>query len=212
MPAEPFYTYHPDGVSFTSKAAGAIKTIYAPLCGRDALSIKSAITPFLSGDIKIDKFHYLTKPASREDLRGPLREFFVFIKNKGIFCFSQETSPHSASIEIGPLWHKLTRTHKVAGVIMSAVNFIPVTGQSVELMQVTVKNISKKLIIFTPTCAIPLFGRSRDNKHDHEHVTALLNRARQVPEGVQMHRTMAFNEEGHQMSRCVYFVYGCREK
>ena len=94
---------------------------------------------------------------------------------------------------------------------ISAVNFIPVTGENVELMQVTVKNISKKPIRFTPTCAIPLFGRSRDNKHDHEHVTALLNRARQVPEGVLMHRTMAFNEEGHQTSHCVYYVYGCRE-
>jgi cellobiose phosphorylase len=212
MPAESFYRYHPDGVSFTSKAAGAIKMIYAPLCGTDALSVKSAITPFLSGDIKTDKFHYLTKPASREDLRAPLREFFVFIKDKGIFSLSQETSPHSACVEIGPLWHKLTRTHKAAGLTMSAVNFIPVSGQSVELMQVTVKNISKKLIKFTPTCAIPLFGRSRDNKHDHEHVTALLNRVRQTPEGVLMHRTMSFNEEGHRTSRSVYFVYGCRDE
>ena len=79
-------------------------------------------------------------------------------------------------------------------------------------MQVTVKNISKKSVQIHTDGAIPLFGRSRDNKHDHEHVTALLNRARQVPEGVQMQRTMAFNEEGHQISRCVYFVYGCREE
>ncbi len=210
MPPESFYRYLPDGVSFTSKAAGAIKTIYAPLCGSDALSVKSAITPFLSGDIKIDKFHYLTKPASREDLRVPLREFFIFIKDKGVFSLFQETSINSASVEIGPLWHKLKRTHKAAGLAISAVNFIPVTGQSVELMQVTVKNISKKPIKFTPTSAIALFGRSRDNKHDHEHVTALLNRVRQLPMGVLMHRTMAFNEEGHKTSRCVYYVYGCR--
>jgi len=210
MPIDSFYKYLPDRVSFSSKQAAAIRTIYMPLCGIDALGLKSAITPFLSGDIKIDKFHYLTKPASREDLRGPLREFFVFIKNKGIFSLSRESSPDSASVEIGPLWHKLKRTHKSAGLELSAVNFIPVTGEHVELMQVTVKNISKKPIKFTPTAAIPLFGRSRDNKHDHEHVTALLNRAQQVPEGVQMHRTMAFNEEGHQMSHWVYFVYGCR--
>src|SRR5271155_3205865 len=98
MPADPFYKYLTDGVSFTSKQATAIKTIYAPLCGRDALSIKSAITPFLSGDIKIDKFHYLTKPASREDLRNPVREFFVFIKGKGVFSLSQDSSADSASV------------------------------------------------------------------------------------------------------------------
>jgi cellobiose phosphorylase len=212
MPTESFYTYLPDGVSFTSKKATAIKTIYAPLCGIDALSVKSAITPFLSGDIKIDKFHYLTKPASREDLRFPLREFFIFIKDKGVFSIFQESLTDAASVEIGPLWHKLKRTYKGAGLEIGIINFVPVTGENVELMQVTVKNISKKLIKFTPTAAIALFGRSRDNKHDHEHVTALLNRAQQAPEGVLMQTSMAFNEQGHKTSHSVYFVYGCQEK
>ncbi len=209
MPAESFYTYHPDGVSFTSKPATTIKTIYAPLCGVDALGLKSAVTPFLSGDIKQDKFHYLTKPASREDLRFPLREFFIFIKDKGVFNLSRETSPHSASVAIGPLWHELKRTHKAAGVELSAVNFIPATGENVELMQVTVKNISKKPVKFTPTGAISLFGRSLANKHDHEHVTALLNRPRQTAEGVLLRSTMVFNEEGHKTNHAVYYVYGC---
>jgi cellobiose phosphorylase len=209
MPSESFYTYLPDGISFTSRQAAAIRTIYAPLCGTDALSVKSAITPYLSGDIKIDKFHYLTKPASREDLRGPCREFYVFIKDRGVYSLAQESSPDSANVEVGPLWHKLTRAHKTAGLEISAINFIPVTGENVELMQVTVRNISKKTIRFTPTCAVPLFGRSLANKHDHEHVTALLNRARQLPQGVLTRATMAFNEEGHKSSQAVYYVYGC---
>jgi cellobiose phosphorylase len=211
MPAEPFYTYLPDGVSFTSTQAAAIKTIYAPLCGIDALSVKSAITPFLSGDIKIDKFHYLTKPASREDLRFPLREFFIFIKDKGVLSLFRESLPGKASVEIGPLWHKLKIIHQKAGLEISTINFVPITGENVELMQVTVKNISKKTIKFTPTSAIALFGRSRDNKHDHEHVTALLNRAQQAPQGVLMRTSMAFNEEGHKPSSRVYFVYGCQQ-
>src|SRR5258708_36000596 len=115
MPPDAFYTYLPDGVSFTSKAASAIKTIYVPLCGTDTLSVKSAITPFLSGDIKIDKYHYLTKPSSREDLRNSVRDFFVFIKDKGVFSLTGESSPDSAFVEIGPLWHKLKRVHKAAG-------------------------------------------------------------------------------------------------
>lgn len=211
MPAQSFTTYHPDGVSFTSKAAAAIKTIYAPLCGKNALGLKSSITPFLSGDIKQDQFHYLTKPASREDLRYPLREFFIFIKDKGVFSLFQETSSDLVCVEIGPLWHKLKRTYKAAGLEIGTINFVPVTGENVELMQVTVKNISKKPFSFTSTAAIALFGRSRDNKHDHEHVTALLNRARQTPEGVLMRRTMAFDEEGHKTSCFVYYVYGCGE-
>ena len=212
MPSANFYTYYPDGVSFTSKAAASIKTIYAPLCGIDTLSVKSAITPSLSGDIKTDKFHYLTKPTSREDLRFPSRDFFAFIEGKGVFSLAEETTAGSSSVDIGPLWHQLTRVHKAAGLSLSAVNFVPVTGQAVELMQVTVKNISKKPITFTPTAAIPIFGRSLANKHDHEHVTALLNRAQQTPEGVLMQTTMAFNEEGHQKSHAVYFVYGAAGK
>ena len=212
MPVNSFYKYLPDGVSFTSQQAAAIKTIYAPLCGIDVLSVKSAITPFLSGDIKIDKFHYLTKPASREDLRNQVRDFFVFIKNKGVFCLSQESSPDSAFVEIGPLWHKLSRTHKSAGLELSAVNFIPMSGQSVELMQVTVKNISKKTVRFTPTSAVAIFGRSLANKHDHEHVTALLNRVGQTAQGVLMQKSMSFNEEGHKKSHSVYYVYGSSGK
>ena len=211
MSADPFYTYLPDGVSFSSEQAAAIKVIYAPLCGRDTLSIKSSVTPFLSGDVKIDKFHYLTKPASREDLRNPVRNFFVFIKGQGVFSLFQENFDQSSCVEIGPLWHKVKRVHKDAGLTISALNFIPVEGQDVELMRVTVTNISDFPLTYTPTGAIPLFGRSLANKHDHEHVTALLNRPKQMPQGVLMHATMAFNEEGHKEAHDVYFVYGCDE-
>jgi len=212
MPEDSFYTFLPDGVSFASKQAARVKTIYAPLCGTGPASIKSAISPTLSGDIKVDKFHYLTKPASREDLRLPLRDFFVFIKGKGVFSLSQENPSDAMAIEIGPLWHKYKRSLKPSGLTLSAVNFIPVSGENVELMQVTVKNISRKTLRCTPTFAIALFGRSRDNKHDHEHVTALLNRVQQRPEGVLMQTAMAFNEEGHKESRCVYFVFGSEDR
>jgi len=212
MPPEKFFNYLPDRVSFSSKAAAKIKTIYAPLCGTDALSIKSAISPFLSGDIKIDKLHYLTKPASREDLRQPLREFFIFIKGKGVVSLFQEASGNASCVEMGPLWHKVTRRHKAAGLELTAVNFVPVSGETVELMKVTVKNISKKNILCVPTAAIALFGRALSNKHDHEHVTALLNRPRQVADGVLLETTMAFNEEGHKEAHGVYYVYGAQDK
>ena len=79
-------------------------------------------------------------------------------------------------------------------------------------MQVTVRNISKRPIKYTPTAAITLFGRSLANKHDHEHVTALLNRVQQNPEGVLMQTSMAFNEEGHKESHCRFILcYGCQE-
>ncbi len=203
-----FFDYLPDGISFTSKAAVKIRTIYAPLCGIDGTGVKSAITPHLSGDIKIDKFRYLTKPASREDLREDVRNFFVDVKDARIVSLVRESVPDSAHIEIGQLWHKLMRTHASVGLELTALNFIPVTGENVELMRVSVTNVSSLPITFIPTAVIPVFGRALDNKHDHEHVTALLKRIKQVPEGVAVEPTMAFNEEGHKAVNTVYFVFG----
>jgi len=207
-----FYQFHNDGMTFSSKDATGIKTIYAPLCGTDANSIKSAISPSLSGDIKIDRYHYITKPTSREDLRCPLRDFFVYIKGQGIFSLAQESSTDSATVTIGSLWHMLERKHKKAGISLTAVNFVPSSNETVELMRVTIKNISKKSITLIPTVAIPIFGRSLANKHDHEHVTALLNRIEQTKEGVLVKPTMVFNEEGHRDTSCVYFVFGRQDK
>jgi len=188
-----------------------IKTIYMPLCGSDAAGLKSAITPSLGGDIKVDKYHFVTKPASREDLRYPVRDFFVHVKGKA-YSLAQESAPNSACVEIGRLWHKLTRAHKAAGLELTAVNFVPSSNETVELMRVTVKNISKRPVTFTPTAAVPIFGRALANKHDHEHVTALFNRIRQEPEGVLVEPTMVFNEEGHKHSSSVYFVCGKDDK
>lgn len=211
MSSKDFYQYHPDGVTFSCPRAASIKTIYAPLCGTHANTVKSAISSTLSGDIKIDKYRYLTKPASREDLRYPLRDFFVQIKTKGVFSLAQGDAV-SAKVTVGPLWHQLEREHRSAGLLLKAVNFVPSSNESVELMKVTVTNISRRSVSFTPTAAIPIFARSLANKHDHEHVTALLNRIEQNAHGVLVKPTMAFNEEGHKDISNVYFVYGRQHK
>jgi cellobiose phosphorylase len=203
-----FYTYLPDGVTFTSTDAAQLRLIYFPLSGTDSTGLKSCITPYLSGDIKIDKHTYLTKPVSREDLRQNLRDFFVYVKGKGVYSLTQEKDASQAQVEIGQLWHKLIRRHKQIGLELEALNFIPLNGDDVEVMKVTVRNISKKDIHFTPTFALPIFGRGLSNKHDHEHVTALLNRIKQTGHGVIVTPTMQFNEEGHKPAHELYFVLG----
>jgi cellobiose phosphorylase len=202
------YTFLPDGTSFKSSTAVNDRLIYAPLCGIDGESVKSAITPFLSGDIKIDKSHYLTKPASREDLRIPVRNFFVHVDGKGVLAMAQRSKDDGSSVEIGQLWHKLTRVNPAFGLELTALSFVPVSGEKMELTRFTVKNISAADIVFTPTAVIPVFARSLANKHDHEHVTALLHRVDQLPEGVVIEPTMRFNEEGHKTTSEVYFVFG----
>lgn len=208
MPVSRPYAFLPDEISFRSFTAVNDRLIYAPLCGVDGASVKSAITPFLSGDIKIDKSHYLTKPASREDLRVPVRNFFVRVEGKGVLGMAQRSADDDSCVEIGQLWHKLVRTNKAFGLELTALSFVPVSGEKMELTRFTVRNIATADVAFTPTAVIPVFARSLANKHDHEHVTALLQRVDQLPQGVVVAPTMRFNEEGHKTASEVYFVLG----
>ena len=200
------FTYLSDGISFVSQEATKLRNIYFPLCGISSDSIKSSITPFLSGDIKTDKNHYLTKPVSTEDLRNDVRNFFVVTDTQEVFSLA--CNEGEAKIEAGQLWHKLTRKNINLGLELEALNFVPVTGDNVELMRVRCKNISQEKISFTPTVAIPLFGRALANKHDHEHVTSLLHRIKQLSQGVFLEPSMVFNEEGHSENKDVYYVFG----
>jgi len=189
-----------------------MRLIYFPLCGTDSKALKSSITPFLSGDIKIDKNYFLTNPFSREDLRGNVRNFFVYLENGQIFSLTDDCSEVEARVEAGQLWHKVTRIFPKTGLEMTVLNFVPTTGETVELMRVSVKNISDHPVTFTPTAAIPIFGRALANKHDHEHVTSLLQRIQQLPEGVLVVPTMFFNEEGHSINHSGYYVFGISDQ
>ena len=200
-----FFTYLQDGVSFESTQAADYRRIYMPLCGPDAASLKSAITPYLSGDSKIDKFSYLTKPTSTEDLRNNIRDFYLSIEGQGVFSAAQDAG--QAKVEAGQLWHKLIRTFD-NGLVVEVLNFVPTSAPQTELMKVTVTNSSDQDIKITPTSSIPLFARSLANKHDHEHVTSLLHRTKQIDAGVIVHPPMAFNEEGHKANDLNYYVFG----
>ncbi|MBF0387922.1 MAG: cellobiose phosphorylase [Candidatus Omnitrophica bacterium] len=206
--ADSFYSFFPDGITFSSSAAMGSRLIYAPLCGIDGAGIKSSITPFLGGDIKVDKFSYVNKPASREDLRSSSRNLFVAVEGKGLFSFA-ELPLAGDQVEAGQLWHRVVRQAPALGLELSALSFVPVSGEKLELTRFTVRNVSSAPVKFTATTAFVLFGRALANKHDHEHVTALLNRIDQCPEGVVAGPTMAFNEEGHKLARAVYYVFGC---
>ncbi|MBN1870350.1 MAG: cellobiose phosphorylase [Candidatus Omnitrophica bacterium] len=201
------YDFLPDGVSFVSQKAFNLRQLYFPLCGVDAGSVKSAISPRLSGDIKFDAGRYLTKPVSIEDLRQDMRNFFCYVKGRGIVSLTSGDGV-DAAIEAGMLWHKLKRVHKDAGLEIEALNFVPVTNGNIELMRVTVRNISREKRVITPTFSLPIFGRALAHKQDHEHVTSLLNRIEQLPYGVCVKPTMAFDERRHKANETIYYVLG----
>ncbi|MCD4779739.1 MAG: cellobiose phosphorylase [Candidatus Omnitrophica bacterium] len=206
------YAFEGNSMSFKSFQAFQSRLLYFPLCGIDDSGIKSAITPYLSGDIKVEKNRFVTKPVSREDLRQGLRDFYIYIPTKGVFHLAQADTSEKCHIEAGLLWHRAVRYFNDVGLCMESLNFVPVTGHNVEVMRVKITNTSDQALSFTPTGVIPLWARSLANKHDHEHVTSLLNRIEQLPNGVMVRPTMKFNEEGHQLNDAVYYVLGVTDQ
>ncbi|MCX5708449.1 MAG: hypothetical protein NTY14_05710, partial [Candidatus Omnitrophica bacterium] len=177
--------------------------LYFPLADANG-RLLSAIAPNLSGDIKKDNEHFLTQPASVEDLRSsPLccREFFINCAGKVI----RLSHPGQDTLEAGFLYHKITK--KIKGLEIEILNFIPF-DLPVEIMRIKVKNISRKKLEIVPTSFIPLYGRSEKNLRDHRHVSSLLNRVSLDKFGISLKPSMVFDEKGHKLNSAIYYCRG----
>lgn len=176
---------------------------YLPLADREG-RILCSISPNLSGDIKKDDDHFLTVPASSEDLRSSYlcrREFFINISGSVRRISQSEVSRYEAGI----LYQKLTK--KAGPLAVDILNFVPFDLPA-EVMRITIRNNSKKPVAFTPTSFIPLYGRSEKNLRDHRHVSSLLNRVYLDRFGIMLKPTMVFDEKGHRINPTVYFCFG----
>ena len=181
--------------------------LYFPLTNKDG-SLLCSISPNLAGDIKRDNEHFLTVPASIEDLRSNLlarREFFIKTDSAMIRASHPPEAAGQDRLEAGFLYHKIIK--KTKGLELEIVNFVPFDS-AVEIMQVRVRNISKKAIKITPTSFIPLYGRAEKSLRDHRHVSSLLNRIYLDKYGILLKPTMVFDERGHKANETIYFVLG----
>lgn len=193
--------------------------LYFPLVNEAGMM--SAVTPLLHGDVKAGQHAFLTPPVSVEDLHytRSARNFWVHIAGSGAWSATGNAASQIAqnftaqeddtvSLQAGLLWHKITRVNEKLGLRAEITNIVPPTSDQVELMLVGITNISDHLIQFTPTAAIPIYGRSADNLRDHRHVTSLLNRISCVKHGVLVRPTLSFDERGHHPNRIIYAVLG----
>ncbi len=193
-----------DNATFVSEYAHKINTLYFPLCNLSPFI--SSITPDLHGDIKSGFDSFLMEPVSRLDLSNlkSSRNFWVYITPEKIWSVTGVSKDISLikqdkfRLEAGLLWHKVTRQNKKIGLKAEITSFVPASGEPLEIMQVTLTNISPLTLRLTPTAAIPLFARSAHNLHDHRHVTSLLSRTEKQKFGLTVKPTMLFNEAGHQ--------------
>lgn len=181
--------------------------LYFPLADKDGVLL-SSISPNLAGDIKKNNEHFLTPPASIEDIRNNLicrREFFIKTEGK----VTRLSYPHNDTLEAGLLYQKIIK--QVGSLKIEVLNFIPY-NLAVEVMRITLKNTGKKDLVITPTSSIPLYGRSEKNLRDHRHVTSLLNRIYLEKYGILLKPTMVFDEKGHRINKTNYFVFGFEDK
>lgn len=207
-----------DEGDFQVKDPHKVSYTYFPLCNEKGM--KSSVTATLNGDIKIDHNHFALMPVSQEDLHNSkaTRNFWIDIDGYGLWSATGNSAKQSVedkdevTLEAGFLWKKLVRKNTELGIESTVKIFAPSEIDFVEFAKVTIKNTSSVPLEITPTVAIPLYCRSADNLRDHRHVTALLNRATILDNGIMNKPTLAFDERGHTKNEVSYSVLATDER
>lgn len=204
--------------SFSIEQPENTSYLYFPLASEKG--IKSSLTPNLGGDSKTDQETFLLEPVSAENLHNnrSCRNFWLRCDKGSVFSATgasaeQETAKFTnfqdnSKITAGFMWHTLERSSSTLAVETQITSFIPV-ADNVEIMYITVRNLSDTPKELIPYAAIPIYGRSADNIRDHRNVTSMLHRIRTDSHGVLVRPTMSFDEKGHRPNSKIYYVYGC---
>lgn len=214
--------------TFTLDNPDLTSYMYFPLANE--AGILGAITPDLNGDIKLDQNTFFMEPVSSENLHNnkSSRNFWVYVEGKGAWSVTGKSAAQQAKLftdekddvklTAGIMWHEIERTSEDLGLQATITSYAPnadgeiemdddtlePTNDQVELTKVTIKNISNEEVEYTPTVAIPMYGRSADNIRDHRHVTSLLHRTKTIKNGVVVYPTLTFDERGHNKNEMIY--------
>ncbi|MDZ4196416.1 MAG: cellobiose phosphorylase, partial [Candidatus Izemoplasmatales bacterium] len=203
--SNPLKKLQPNG-SFTIENVNDFSYLYFPLFNQRGML--STITPDLAGDTKLDLNHFVTVPVSVEDLRhGLFGRHAFFLVDDELYSTSgktpaQQIKRDQVTLNAGVLFHSVTRTSSIYQI--TTTSFIPTRLDHVELHRVEYTNTSKKSQRVKPTLMTPLYSRSADSIRDHRHVTALLNRATIIQNGIINQPTLSFDERGHLVNHHVY--------
>ncbi|HSG67555.1 MAG TPA: hypothetical protein VK994_02535, partial [Bacteroidales bacterium] len=100
------------------------------------------------------------------------------------------------------------RRNEAIGIESEITVFVPDASDYVELMKVTVRNISGNAITFTPVAATAIFGRHADNFRDHRQVTSMFQKVYKDDHGVVVKPNIVHDEHGHSVNHVRYAVLG----
>lgn len=196
--------------------------LYFPIANE--VGMMSSVTPYLGGDSKTTQNTFVLSPVSCENLHNDKssRNIWCKINQKDIWSATGKSDWQQAKLfskekektilEAQFMHHSITRESTEFGVKSHIENFVPCDEVTVEIMMITLQNISNKKMSIQPITAIPLYARSADNIRDHRHVTSLLHRIETIDNGIIVHPTLTFDERGHMKNKMVYGVFGsCQE-
>lgn len=199
--------------SFRLEHAERISGLYFPLCAEGGL--KSCVTPRLGGDCKLAQESFMLHPVSIQELSDCMesRNFWCRLSDGRCrsmtgFDAGQLISRAECTVEAGLLWHSAHYSSPGFPLESRITSWIAPSMPLAEILRIDIRNTSDGPVGFTPTAAVPLYGRSADNLRDHRHVTSLLHRARCVANGVILKPSWSFDERGHLPNYNSYFVLG----
>ncbi|MFA6801573.1 MAG: hypothetical protein WCR19_05650 [Acholeplasmataceae bacterium] len=178
---------------------------YFPLFNR--LGLRSAITPYLQGDLKLDQHHYALSPISELDLYhlSTSRNVIFHIDGKPYHLNGSRIEQQDDNLiyNVDLLYQNIKRVNFLYQ--MEVTSFVA-DDALIECHEVIYTNKTDKVQKVKATVAIPLYGRSADNIRDHRHVTSLLNRIMTHEFSVELKPTLLFNEKGHFENHTSYAV------
>ncbi len=212
---EPIRFLDDDG-TFTLNDPEAVSCLYFPLASEAGL--KSAITPGLGGDCKLNQETFLLEPVSSENLHASrsTRNFWC-VTEEGCWSAAGASAQQEAdrftetqdecALTAGLMWQTVERESKGVGLKAEITSFVP-PQENVEIMEVQLTNTGAVSQKVTGIAAIPIYGRSADNIRDHRNVTSMLHRLQTTEHGVLVKPTMSFDEKGHRENHNIYYVLG----
>lgn len=206
--------------TFTIKNPENYSGLYFPIAGEKGL--KSAVTPNMGGDSKIDQETFLLEPVSVDNLHNnrSTRNFWCVVEGKG--CWSSSGASAEAEnlkftdkqdqseLIAGFMSHTIKRTSDKYKLESEITSFVPVK-ENTEIIKVRIRNMAETQQKLTFIAAVPIYGRSADNIRDHRNVTSMLHRIKTKEYGVFVKPTMSFDEKGHRRNHKIYFIQGVME-
>jgi cellobiose phosphorylase len=176
---------------------------YIPLYNLKGL--KSSISPYFAGDVKLDQHHYALEPTTEVDLYHPTfsRNVVFQIDNQMLFLNGQTSFQQQDELiyETDLLYQRVTRKNALCEMVTTS--YIP-TDETAELHEIILTNRSHQTQVIKVTTATPIYARSADNLRDHRHVTSLLNQIEVHDHAILVTPTLSFDERGHTVNHTTY--------